>query len=156
MVLLDNREVKKGWSALKDTINGFFKKHGAEILASKRWDERRLAYPIARQKRGTYLLIYFSGETLQTSAIRRELELSEQVMRHMILGCEEVPTNAYDAEAAFDESALTVDDEPEPPTSDPRAAESRTADGEREPQAGAAEPEKDKDRDKDRDKDKDK
>ena len=114
MVLLDNREVKKGWQALKDTVSGLFKKHGGEVLSAKRWEERRLMYPIGRCKRGTYLLVYFKGESLQTSAIRRELELNEQVLRHLILTCEEIPATAYDAEAAFDESALSVEDTPAP------------------------------------------
>lgn len=112
MVLLDNREVKKGWQALKDTVSGMFKKHGAEILSAKRWDERRLMYQVGRCRRGTYLLVYFKNNPLQTNAIRRELELSEQVLRHMMLSCEEVPQSAYEAEAAFDEAALSVEDAP--------------------------------------------
>ena len=115
MVLLDNREVKKGWQALKDTVSGLFKKHGGEVLSAKRWEERRLMYPIGHCKRGTYLIVYFKGESLQTSLIRRELELNEQVLRHLILSCEEVPTTAYDAEAAFDESTLALEDTPPPP-----------------------------------------
>ena len=112
MVLLDNKEVKKGWQSLKDMVSGLFKKHGGEVLSAKRWDERRLMYPVAHCKRGTYLLVYFQGEALQTNMIRRELELNEQVLRHLMLSCEEVPATAYDAEAAFDESALSVEDTP--------------------------------------------
>ena len=56
MCLLDNREVRKGWQPLKETVVGMFKKHGAEMLSARRWDERRLAYPIRGQQRATYLL----------------------------------------------------------------------------------------------------
>jgi small subunit ribosomal protein S6 len=37
-----------------------------KILSSRRWDERRLAYPIKGQNRGTYLLVYFSRPTPST------------------------------------------------------------------------------------------
>lgn len=114
MLLLDNREVKKGWQALKDQVSGYLKKHGAEIKSARRWDERRLSYPISRNKRGTYLLVYFESDSLQTAAMRRELELSETVLRHLMLACEEIPQTAFDVEAAFDESALVVDEEPAP------------------------------------------
>ena len=56
MCLLDNREVRKGWQPLKDAVAGVFNKHGARILSARRWDERRLAYAIKGQQRGTYLL----------------------------------------------------------------------------------------------------
>jgi len=110
MVLLDNREVKQGWQALKDQVCGLFTKHGATIKSAKRWDERRLAYPIQHQLRGTYLLAYYEAETSELAAIRRELEYAEAVFRHMTLACEEIPADAYDPEAEFDESAVRVED----------------------------------------------
>ena len=42
MLLLDNREVKRGWEELKTSVNGLFEKHGAEVVSARRWDERRL------------------------------------------------------------------------------------------------------------------
>ena len=53
MCLLDNREVRKGWESLKEAIAGLFTKHDAKVLSSRRWDERRLAYPIGGQNRAT-------------------------------------------------------------------------------------------------------
>ena len=34
-------------------------KAGGEILVSRLWEERRLAYPIKGQRKGTYWLTYF-------------------------------------------------------------------------------------------------
>lgn len=110
MLLLDNREVKKGWNALKDEVCAVFKKHGAEVKSARRWDERRLAYPINHQLRATYLLIYLEAETQSLTAIRRDLEYSESVMRNLIQVCDEIPEGAFDAEEAFDESAVRVED----------------------------------------------
>ncbi len=114
MVLLDNREVKQGWQALKDTVIGLFTKHGADIKSARRWDERRLAYPIERQLRGTYLLIYFEAETSELALMRRELEYAEAVLRHLTHVCEEIPADAYDPEEEFDEESVRVESQGDP------------------------------------------
>jgi ribosomal protein S6 len=110
MVLLDNREVKRGWQGLKDQVCGLFTKHGAEIKSARRWDERRLTYPIGHQLRGTYMLIYFESETSEIGAIRRELEYSDPVLRYITLTCEEVPADAFEPESEFDADAIRVED----------------------------------------------
>src|SRR4026209_1879689 len=111
MVLLDNREVKEGWESLKEAVSGLFTKSGAEIVSARRWDERRLAYPIMGQKRGTYLLVYYKAETGAIPAIRRDLELSELTLRHIITTCEEVPLTAYEPDPEFDVDAIPLGSE---------------------------------------------
>lgn len=112
MCLLDNREVRKGWQPLKDAVTGMFTKHGAKILSSRRWDERRLAYPIRGQHRGTYLLVYFAADTQAIAGIRRDMQFSEPLMRSLFIECAEVPQTAYEPEAAFDVNAIPSDDAP--------------------------------------------
>lgn len=58
--------------------------HG-EILALRKWDERRLAYEIAGQKRGIYVLVYFKAPNTDLAHIERDCNLSEKIMRTMIL-----------------------------------------------------------------------
>lgn len=120
MCLLDNREVRKGWQPLKDAVAGIFTKHGAKILSSRRWDERRLAYAVNGQHRGTYLLVYFSCDTSAVAAIRRDLQFNEAVMRNLLVDCAEIPQGAYEPEAAFDVNAIPADDAP--PAPEPVAA----------------------------------
>ncbi|MCE2967782.1 MAG: 30S ribosomal protein S6 [Phycisphaerales bacterium] len=60
-------------------------KNGAEIIALKKWADRPLAYPIAKQKRGIYLLTYFSATTDKLGAIERAFNLSETVLRQLII-----------------------------------------------------------------------
>jgi small subunit ribosomal protein S6 len=112
MCLLDNREVRKGWQPLKDSVTGLFTKHGAEVLSARRWDERRLAYPIKGQQRATYMLAYLKADTQQVAGIRRDLQFSDSVLRSIVLSCEEVPQSAYEPEAEFDVNAIPVDDSP--------------------------------------------
>lgn len=60
-------------------------KAGASLIAMRKWDERRLAYEIDKQKRGTYILAYFSCDSSKVSGIERDCNLSEQVLRTLIL-----------------------------------------------------------------------
>ena len=113
MCLLDNREVRKGWDSLKDAVAGLFTKHDAKVLSSRRWDERRLAYPINGQIRATYLLVYFSMDTQALPNLRRELQFSEPTLRYMITDCEDIPADAYEPEAEFDVNAIPEDDAPD-------------------------------------------
>jgi len=110
MCVLDNREVRKGWQPLKDAVSALFTKHGAQVLSSRRWDERRLAYPINLQLRGTFLLTYFKADTQQVANIRRDMQFSDSVLRSLIVSCTEVPAEAYTPEAEFDVNAVQVED----------------------------------------------
>jgi ribosomal protein S6 len=110
MCLLDNREVRKGWQPLKDAVLGLFTKHGAKILSGRRWDERRLAYPIKGQHRATYLLVYFACGTQGLAAIRRDLQFNEALLRFLLVECAEVPQSAYEPETDFDVNNIPTDD----------------------------------------------
>jgi small subunit ribosomal protein S6 len=61
--------------------------HG-EIIAMRKWDERRLAYEIQGQKRGYYVLVYFKAPGVEISHVERDCNLSEKVLRAMILRCD--------------------------------------------------------------------
>ncbi|MCK5944772.1 MAG: 30S ribosomal protein S6, partial [Planctomycetes bacterium] len=126
--LLDNGEVRKGWESLKDAVSGMFTKHEAKVLSSRRWDERRLAYPIKGQLRATYLLVYFSADTQTIPQIRRELEFSEPMLRYMITECEDIPADAYEPEAEFDVNSIPEDDAPDV-VEEPAAEEEAKAEG---------------------------
>lgn len=63
---------------------------GAEILILRKWDERKLAYTVKGQKRGTYLLSYFKAKSAQVANIDRDCNLSEQVLRAMVLRADHV------------------------------------------------------------------
>jgi small subunit ribosomal protein S6 len=119
MILVNNQEVRKGWQACKQSVVDLFTKHSAQVVSARRWDERRLTYPIKGQQRATYLLVYFKSPHLAPNAIRRELEFSEVVLRHQILKCEEIPAEAMQPEAAFDETRAGEDVAPTPPPAPP-------------------------------------
>lgn len=66
-------------------LKSIISKAGATLIAMRKWDERRLAYEIEKQKRGTYILAYFSSDSLKIAQIERDCNLSEQILRTLIL-----------------------------------------------------------------------
>jgi len=66
-------------------ITGIINKGHARIVAIKKWDERRLAFEINKQKRGIYILAYFQADPVNLAGIERDLSLSEQVLRSLIV-----------------------------------------------------------------------
>lgn len=147
MCLLDNREVRKGWESLKDSVSAIFTKHNAKVLSSRRWDERRIAYPMKGQIRATYLLIYMEIETGNIPVLRRDLQFSDSLLRYMITDCPDVPEGAYEPEEEFDVNAIPEDDAPEVEAApaeaaaeEGKAAEEGDKDGEAKPADGEATP----------------
>src|SRR3954465_11848445 len=63
---------------------GIIERHGGKITVIKRWDERKLAYEIKKQKRGTYVIAYFSAPPQAVTPIERDVTLSEDVVRVII------------------------------------------------------------------------
>jgi small subunit ribosomal protein S6 len=68
-----------------DHINEIIHRGHGKVIAMKKWDERRLAYEIRGQKRGLYILCYFSAPGEQLSHIERDCNLSEKILRTLIL-----------------------------------------------------------------------
>lgn len=71
--------------AALDMCRNAIERHGGKIMVIKRWDERRLAYEVAGQKRGTYILAYFTAPGGTVAGIERDVNLSEDMLRVLIL-----------------------------------------------------------------------
>jgi small subunit ribosomal protein S6 len=67
------------------TARGIVERHGGQVVVIKKWDERRLAYELGKQKRGLYVICYYRGPGSSVSAIEHDVNLSEQVLRVMIV-----------------------------------------------------------------------
>ena len=85
MFVLDSAKVAVNWDEAVKSVHDILGKHNAEIVASRQWDERRLAYPIAGHKKGTYLLTFFRTEGENLKEIEADCRLSELVLRDLIL-----------------------------------------------------------------------
>jgi small subunit ribosomal protein S6 len=66
-------------------LDEIFHRTQAEVIAMRKWDDRRLAYEIRGQKRGTYILVYFKAPNESMGHFERDCNLSEKILRHMVL-----------------------------------------------------------------------
>src|ERR687888_2805767 len=85
MFLLDTNKVAGDHAAAAKQLQGLLERNQAEILASRPWDERRLAYPIKGHKKGLYYLTYFRTDGKNLINLERDLALNELVLRQLTL-----------------------------------------------------------------------
>ena len=85
MFLLDTNKVAGDVPAAAQQLRGILERNHCEILASRPWDERRLAYPIKNHKKGLFYLTYFRTEGKNLINIERDCALSELILRQMVL-----------------------------------------------------------------------
>ena len=81
MFLLDTNKVAGDEAAAAKQIMTILERNQAELLANRKWDERRLAYPIGNHKKGLYYLTYFRTEGKNVVAIERDCTLNEKIGR---------------------------------------------------------------------------
>ena len=72
MFLLDTNKVASDVPAAAQKLHAILERNQAEVLASRPWDERRLAYPIKNHKKGLYYLTYFRTEGKNVVSIEHD------------------------------------------------------------------------------------
>src|SRR5947208_16839926 len=85
MFLLDTNKVAGDVAAAAKQLHAVLERNSAEVLASRPWEERRLAYPIKGHKKGLYYLVYFRTEGKNLVPMERDFQLNETVLRSMTL-----------------------------------------------------------------------
>ncbi len=85
MFLLDSTKAAAAWDETVKHVHDILMKNHSEIVASRQWDERRLAYTGDDHKKGTYLLTYFRTDRSNLKEIVADCELSDVIVRELIL-----------------------------------------------------------------------
>jgi small subunit ribosomal protein S6 len=65
-------------------VRTIVERHEGKIIVLKKWDERKLAYEIRGEKRGLYLIAFFTAPPEAVVAIVRDVELSDQILRVIV------------------------------------------------------------------------
>jgi len=73
-----------------------------QIVKVSPWGRRRLAYPIGQYREGSYYIILFDAPADAVLELERGLNITEEVMRHLVTRVER-PTAARRTEASADE-----------------------------------------------------
>ena len=85
MFLLDANRYARDPSGVSAQVPELITKCGGDVLASRFWNEQRLAYPIKGQRKGTYWLTYFRMDSSHVATLNRESKLNENVLRSLVL-----------------------------------------------------------------------
>lgn len=92
MFLVFNKEARKTHEYLEEHVKALLEKVGAKVVRFHRWDQRQLAYEIKGQREGIFYLLYLEADPASIATLKREVELSELVLRSLILALDRIPT----------------------------------------------------------------
>ncbi len=79
-----------------------FKKRGSDIVYDEEMGKKRLAYPIDKQRFGTFCLFHFKSEGHQNVQLNRDLEHKDNILAHIIVRIEEDEVRQPKPEAAME------------------------------------------------------
>jgi small subunit ribosomal protein S6 len=96
------------WPAAEAEVMRILGRADAKVLGLRNWEERKLAYQIGRHKRGLYVLGYFQATPERVAGLERDAQLSEQVLRVLVINRE-----TWNEEAV--QKALAADPPPKTP-----------------------------------------
>ena len=87
---------------------------GGQIVKVSPWGRRRLAYPIGQYREGSYFLILFDAPPTAVLELERGLNITEEVMRHLVTRVERPSARRPQADSGED---IDIDEDmiPGPP-----------------------------------------
>jgi small subunit ribosomal protein S6 len=85
MIIFDSNRYARERAGMPAEVEKMIQAGAGEVLVSRLWEERRLAYAINGQRKGTYWLIYFRGPSSMLTALNREWEINDGILRHLVL-----------------------------------------------------------------------
>lgn len=85
MFILDSNRYARDAGGVANQVSALITKCAGEVLVSRLWEERRLAYPIKGQRKGTYWLTYFKLDSQQVTTLTREAQLNDNILRSLFV-----------------------------------------------------------------------
>jgi small subunit ribosomal protein S6 len=140
MFLLDTNKVAGDVSAAAKQLHTILEKNNAEVLASRTWEDKRLAYPIKNHKKGLYYLVYFRTDGKNLVTIEHDFSLArELILRVLVLHVDPKLVDAMLAVAREEHAAPHLRTVNEPLEGEEGAAEGERGErGEREMEGAGA------------------
>jgi small subunit ribosomal protein S6 len=105
MFILDSTRYGRDPETVSNQIPSMIEKLGGEMLVSRLWEDRRLAYTIKGQRKGAYWLTYFRLDSSRLADLRRQCQITEDILRVLFL---KVEPRIVDALVAHAKSAPVV------------------------------------------------
>ncbi|MDH4945039.1 30S ribosomal protein S6 [Sulfurimonas sp. C5] len=117
---LTAEEIQANIAAIEEVITS----NGGEIAATDAMGMRKLAYPIAKNERGYYHVIYYTVEPSAIAEIERRFRINEEMLRFVTIKYEKkAETKAWDALVEKTKNAPAAKAEEAAPATEEAAAE---------------------------------
>ena len=114
MFIFDSNRYGRDPGGVSGQIAALVQKVGGEMMASRLWEERRLAYPINGQRKGTYWLSYIKLESRSLAEFNRECSLNESILRSLVLRVDDRIVDALVSHAISGATAKPAAPKPAP------------------------------------------
>ena len=88
LLMVEPAIASRDWQKVVDEVDRIAKRNGATVIQIHKWGERKLSYPVKRNNRGAYVLTYLSADPTALGKIKADLQLSEVVLRSLLLSHE--------------------------------------------------------------------
>jgi small subunit ribosomal protein S6 len=88
MVIVSPEIAEEQLEAAIDKIGRFITGKGGTIANTERWGKRKLAYPIKHSLEGNYVLIKCKLKPASSRELEANLQISEEVLRHLLVKLE--------------------------------------------------------------------
>ncbi|MBO8175844.1 30S ribosomal protein S6 [Aeribacillus pallidus] len=80
---------EEGKKAVVERFDNILTSNGAEIIESKEWGKRRLAYEIKDFREGIYHIVKVKSEPAAVQEFDRLAKISDDIIRHIVVKEEE-------------------------------------------------------------------
>jgi small subunit ribosomal protein S6 len=85
LFILDSNRYARDPGGVSGSIPAMVEKVSGQVLASRLWNEQKLAYPINGQRKGTYWLTYLRLDSGKLAEFNRACQLNEHILRNLTL-----------------------------------------------------------------------
>src|SRR5262245_43413765 len=85
MFLLDSNKYAANPQGVTGEVLGILERVGAKVLATRPWQDGKLAYSIKGHRKALHFLVYFSLDSKQVLEIDRLVKFNETILRHLLI-----------------------------------------------------------------------
>ncbi len=85
MLILPPEADESAVGGVVDRITRIVSEGGGEVVKVDRWGRRRLAFEIARQSEGYFVVVEFRGDPAALAELDRTLQLTDEVLRFKVV-----------------------------------------------------------------------
>ena len=74
--------------SLFEKMKGVVEKNGATIMKAENWGRKKLAYEIKRERKGTFVYLYFKGPGQVVGELERSYRLEDSIIKFLTVRLE--------------------------------------------------------------------